>query len=252
MAGEILVLLPLYLVGAALYSSVGHGGASFYLAAGALAGLQREALTPIALSLNLLVAGLAFWNYWRAGPFSLRLLLPFIVTSIPAAYWGGSLSISPQVFAGLLGFTLLLAAARLLLFGREMRPRLELDLGILWLVGLPAGLALGFLSGLIGVGGGIFLSPILLLLGWADAKRTAAISSAFIVLNSLSGLVGHLVRGAGPQLEMLLPLLGAVAIGGAIGSYWGAQRIRHVALQRLLGAVLLVAAFKLLQQFMSG
>ncbi len=244
------VLAPLYLLAAFLYSTVGHGGASAYLALAALVGLSREAMVPIALALNVLVTSLGLWHYGRAGYFSARLLLPFVVTSVPLAFVGGSLEIPPRLFALLLGITLLLAALRLLGWGRavaapEAKPRL------LWPLGLGLGALLGFLAGLIGVGGGIFLSPLLLFLGWADAKRTAAVSAAFIGLNSLSGLVAHALRGS-PDWGLLLPLLAAVAVGGGMGSRLGARRFSPVVIQRLLGAVLAVAATKLLLQAIAG
>lgn len=240
------------MVASFLYSTVGHGGASAYLALAALVGLPRETMVPVALSLNVLVTSLGLWHYGRAGYFSPRLLFPFVVASVPLAFVGGSLEIPPRLFALLLGIALLLAALRLLGWGRagavvahEGNPRL------LWPLGLVLGALLGFLAGLIGVGGGIFLSPLLLFLGWADPKRTAAVSAAFIGLNSLSGLAAHALRGT-PDWGLLWPLLIVVALGGGLGSRLGARRFPPVVVQRLLGAVLLVAATKLLLQAISG
>ena len=244
-------LAPLYLIASFLYSTVGHGGASAYLALAALVGLSRETMVPIALALNVLVTSLGLWHYWRAGHFRLRLLLPFVVTSVPMAFVGGSLEISPELFALLLGTALLLAALRLLGLSRTMAPAREGEPRLLWPFGLALGALLGFLAGLIGVGGGIFLSPLLLFLGWADAKRTAAVSAAFIWLNSLSGLSAHALKGS-LDWGLLLPLLIVVAIGGGLGSRLGAFRFPPVAIQRLLGAVLLVAAAKLLLQAVAG
>ncbi len=246
------VLAPLYLVASFLYSAVGHGGASAYLALAALVGLPRETMVPIALALNVLVTSLGLWHYGRAGHFRPRLLFPFVVTSVPMAFVGGSLEISPELFALLLGTVLLLAALRLLGLSRTMAPaRGEAEPRRLWPLGLALGALLGFLAGLIGVGGGIFLSPLLLFLGWADAKRTAAVSAAFIWLNSLSGLAAHALRGS-PDWELLLPLLIVVAVGGGLGSRLGARRFSPVIIQRLLGVVLLVAAAKLLLQAVAG
>ncbi len=244
------VLAPLYLIASFLYSTVGHGGASAYLALSALVGLSREAMVPIALALNVLVTSLGLWHYSRAGHFRPKLLLPFVITSIPMAFLGGSLEVAPQVFAALLGVTLLIAALRLLGLGRAMTPH-EVELRLLWPAGLVLGALLGFLAGLIGVGGGIFLSPLLLFLGWADVKRTAAVSAAFIWLNSLSGLAAHALRGT-PDWGLLWPLLIVVAIGGGLGSRLGALKFSPVRVQRLLGAVLLVASFKLLLQALAG
>jgi uncharacterized membrane protein YfcA len=204
-------------------------------------------MVPIALALNIVVSSLGFWNYRRAGHFSGRLLLPFVLASIPAAFLGGLFVISPRVFAGLLGIALLLSAVRLLWLKRAIRPRWSMQPRRSWVAGLAIGAILGFLAGLIGVGGGIFLSPLLLLLGLADAKRTAAVSSAFILLNSMSGLFAHSLRGS-PDWTLLLPLMAVVAVGGSLGSCLGARRFSSVIIQRLLGAVLLVASFKLIYQ----
>ncbi|OGF53632.1 MAG: hypothetical protein A2Z21_05280 [Candidatus Fraserbacteria bacterium RBG_16_55_9] len=251
MPSDLWLLLLLFFIAALLYSSVGHGGGSAYLAIAALVGLAREEIVPIALTLNIAVAGIGFWNYWRAGHFSGQLLLPFVITSIPAAFLGGLLTISPRVFAGLLGFTLLLASASLLGLGQEIRPKWTTQPRIVWPTGLIIGAVLGLLAGLIGVGGGIFLSPFLLFLGWADAKRTAAVSSAFIVLNSMSGLLARSLQSS-PNWDLLLPLLASVVVGGMLGSRLGAQRFSPVLVQRLLGAVLFIASLKLLQQALSG
>jgi hypothetical protein len=207
-------------------------------------------MVPIALALNVLVTSLGLWHYARSRHFSPGLLLPFAVTSVPMAFLGGSLEIEPRLFALLLGLALLLAALRLLGLGRAIRPQMAQGRW-LWPVGLGLGALLGFLAGLIGVGGGIFLSPLLLFLGWADAKRTAATAAAFIWLNSLSGLMAHTLGGA-PDWELLLPLLAVVAVGGGLGSRLGAFRFSHVGIQRLLGAVLLVASVKLLLQVLTG
>lgn len=244
------VLAPLYLIASFLYSTVGHGGASAYLALSALVGLSREAMVPIALALNVLVTSLGLWHYSRAGHFRLKLLLPFVLASVPMAFIGGSWEIPPQAFAALLGSALLIAALRLLGLGRAMTPH-EVHPRLLWPIGLVLGALLGFLAGLIGVGGGIFLSPLLLFLGWADVKRTAAVSAAFIWLNSLSGLAAHALRGT-PDWGLLWPLLIVVAIGGGLGSRLGALKFSPVRVQRLLGAVLLVASFKLLLQALAS
>ncbi|MBI2985212.1 MAG: sulfite exporter TauE/SafE family protein [Deltaproteobacteria bacterium] len=241
---EVLILVPFFFLAAFLYSSVGHGGASAYLAILVLAGFPREGIAPTVLVLNILVTLLGTISYYRAGHFDARLLLPFILTSVPAAYLGGSLRLSEQTFSTILGLTLLVAGLRLLVFTKAVTARPPVALRLLLGMGLPVGFALGFLAGLIGIGGGIFLSPLLLLMGWADAKKTAAVSAGFILLNSLSGLTAHIIKGAADW-----PLLGGLAItvliGGGIGSYIGAFRLLPITLQRILGAVLLLAAFKL-------
>lgn len=245
------VLLPLFFAVSFLYASVGHGGGSAYLAVMSLLGLSRVVMVPIALSLNIVVSSIATWNYSRAGHFSLSLLLPLVAASIPAAFLGGSIRISPRLFAALLGVALLTAAIRLLWLGQKIRPTWKTEPRYLWPAGLIFGGVLGFLAGLIGVGGGIFLSPLLLFLHWADAKRTAAVSAVFILMNSMSGLAAHALRG-GPDWSLLVPSLGVVAVGGALGSRLGAFRFSSVMIQRLLGAVLLLASFKLLYQALGG
>ena len=244
MSSEAFILVPLFFAAAFLYSSVGHGGASSYLAILVLAGYPREAIAPTVLALNILVTLLGAINYYRAGHFDARLLLPFILTYIPAAYAGGSLHVSEQTLSIILGVTLLVAGLRFVIFTKPVAAKQLLSRKLLFGVGLPVGFALGFLSGLIGIGGGIFLSPLLLFMGWADAKKTAAISAAFILLNSLSGLTAHIIKGAA-DWTLLGVLAITVLIGGGIGSYIGAFRLLPITLQRLLGAVLLLAALKL-------
>ena len=244
MSSEAFILVPLFFAAAFLYSSVGHGGASSYLAILVLAGYPREAIAPTVLALNILVTLLGAINYYRAGHFDARLLLPFILTSIPAAYVGGSMRVSEETFSLILGLTLLVAGVRLVIFAKPIAAKQLLSRKLLFGVGLPVGFALGFLSGLIGIGGGIFLSPLLLFMGWADAKKTAAVSAAFILLNSLSGLTAHIIKGAA-DWTLLGVLAITVLIGGGIGSYIGAFRLLPITLQRILGAVLLLAAFKL-------
>ena len=245
MSSEILILVPFFFAAAILYSSVGHGGASAYLAILVLAGFPRQSIAPTVLALNMLVTLLGAINYYRAGHSDARILLPFILTSIPAAFLGGSLHVSEQTLSIILGLTLLVAGLRFVIFTKPVAAKQVLSRKLLFGVGLPVGFALGFLAGLIGIGGGIFLSPLLLIMGWADAKKTAAVSAGFILLNSLSGLAAHIIKGTA-DWTLLGILSVAVLIGGGIGSYIGAFRLLAITLQRLLGLVLLVAALKLL------
>lgn len=239
------ILLPLFFTVAALYSSVGHGGASGYLALLTLTGLATPAVIPVVLVLNITVAAISFFTYWRSGHFSFPLLLPFVVTSIPAAYIGGRITVGDEVFRLVLGVTLLAVAARMV-FLREIPWRSDSSRqSQRWLLAASIGLVLGLLSGMVGIGGGVFLSPVILLLGWADMKQTAAVSSAFIVLNSVSGLFGHMARGAEFALPMLV-LVAAVVVGGILGSRVGAQRLHARQLQIVLGIVLVIAGGKLI------
>lgn len=249
MPSDLLWLLPLFLFAAILYSSVGHGGASAYLAILVLAGYARPDIAPTVLILNILVTMTGFANYFRAGHFTPRILWPFILASIPAAYLGGMVSLSQQTFSGILGGALFIAGLRFILFTKPILPRPPLKPGWIYGIGLPVGLALGFLAGLIGIGGGIFLSPLLLLMGWADAKQTAAVSAAFIILNSLSGLAAHALNGT-IHPELAVPLGLTVLIGGQIGSWWGAWKVPPKVLQQVLGLVLLVASLKMIHDLL--
>jgi uncharacterized membrane protein YfcA len=241
----LILLLALVFLVAVAYSSVGHGGASGYLAVLSFFGLAPAAMASSALLLNLLVAGLAFISYLRAGHFVFRLLWPFLLTSIPFAFLGGLLAIPPKVYLLLLACVLGFAAFRLILVAPTAQEEGFIKLPRL-AVALPIGAAIGLLSGVVGVGGGIFLSPLLILLHWADAKRTAAVSAAFIWINSLAGLYGHLTRQR-VDWSALLWLVAAAFAGGLLGSWLGAQRFRGLWLRRILGVVLLIATIKLLR-----
>lgn len=236
-------ILPLIFLVALAYASVGHGGASGYLAVLALFGFSPSAMAPSALALNLLVSATALWAYGRAGFFVPRLFWPFAAASIPMAFVGGLLEVSPRLYSRLLAAALLLAAVRIALQGLHPSeeaaarpPRLGLA--------LPVGAGIGLLSGVVGVGGGIFLSPLLLLARWADAKRAAAASAAFILANSAAGLYGHAGR-KGLDLAGLGPLVLAAFLGGLAGSWIGARRLGGPALRFALAGVLAVAAFKM-------
>ena len=237
-----LVLLILIFLVAMVYASVGHGGASGYLAAMSLVGgYTPAAMSTSALGLNVLVAGTAWLMFWRAGHGSWSLLWPFVVVSVPAAFVGGWLPVSAQTYRLLLSGCLLVAAVRLCLPFPQEGMRCEAPP---LAVALPVGGALGFVSGIVGVGGGIFLSPLMVLLRWAEVKRVAAISAAFIVVNSLGGLVGRLLGG---RLVMgsVAPLVVSAFVGGVVGSRLGANHFSGAWLRRLLALVLVVAAGKL-------
>ncbi len=239
----ILYIVPLVFLGALLYTSVGHGGATVYLAILTLAGFAIPPLVTTVLVLNLVAAGIAFLMFSQAGHLRWRLLLPFVATSVPMAYFGGRLPLSGRTQSIVLGVSLLLAAFRFLLFQKPPRwnvPRA----GPVFVVGAPlAGSLLGFLAGATGIGGGIFLSPALLVLGWADVRETGNVSSAFILLNSLAGLAARLPRTPLDR-GLLAPLAGAVIAGAVVGSFAGARRLPPRILYALLGTVLLVASVK--------
>jgi uncharacterized membrane protein YfcA len=227
---------------ALLYSSVGHAGASGYLAVMALAGLAPAVIKPTALVLNILVASIGTWQFWRAGHFSWRLFWPFAVLAVPCAFVGGRLSLPAETFRLLVGLVLLASAARFLSRLTEHEnarpPARPVALGV--------GAGLGLLAGLTGTGGGIFLTPLLLLMRWARTKEAAAVSALFILVNSTAGLLGNLsATRSVPTLA--LPLAIAAVVGGAVGSHCGSRRFPVAAVRRLLAAVLLVAGVGLVR-----
>ena len=241
---ETWILAALIFLAASLYASVGHGGASGYLAAMALFGLAPEVMKPTALTLNVVVSLIAATRFARAGHFSWSTFWPFALGSIPLAYLGGALAIPAAFFKWLLGAILLFSAYRLLAVAGPHQGDV-VDKPIPIAPAVASGAGIGFVSGLVGVGGGIFLSPLLLFTRWAGIRRTAAVSATFILVNSVAGLAGHLssVR----MLPSALPLWAAAAVlGGTIGSGLGSRRLAPIALRRLLGAVLAVAGAKLL------
>lgn len=220
---------------------MGHAGASGYLAAMALFGVAPEVMKPTALTLNLLVASIASFKFYRAGHFSWRIFWPFAATSVPLAFVGGGIALPVTVYRPLLGAVLLYSAARFTFGFRgtdEPRPI------PLW-AALVLGAVIGLLSGLTGVGGGIFLSPVLLLMRWAPIRVTAAVSAAFILANSAAGLAGHLssVGHVHPMVAVWAVIAG---VGGWIGSELGSRRLPPPILRRLLAAVLAIAGVKLI------
>lgn len=227
------------------YASVGHGGASAYLAAMALAGIAPPEMRPIALVLNVLVSSLATWKFYRAGYFSWRLFWPFAVVSIPLAYLGGAITLPGQAYRILVGIVLLYAAWQLWRSGRageEMRELREPPLAWAMLIGA----AMGLLAGLTGVGGGIFLSPLLLMLGWAGTKQTSAVAAPFILVNSIAGLAAVMIT-KGAALPSYVWILGpAVIAGGWLGAEYGSRRFANPLVRRVLAVVLALAGGKMI------
>ena len=238
---ELAALLAFIAFAALLYSSVGHGGASGYLAAMALFGLAPVFMKPAALAMNIAVAGLVFFRLWRAGYFDARLFWPFALGSIPLAFVGGALTLPGGAYKILVALALLVAAARLLWKTQEHAVHSAPPVGI----ALACGAGLGLLSGLTGVGGGIFLSPLLLLLRWANMRTTAAVSAAFILVNSIAGLAGHAIVAVDWPAQLPLLMLAALA-GALIGSELAVRRLAPLTLRRVLGVVLIIAGTKLL------
>lgn len=238
---SLLLLLAGVFVIAVLYSTVGHAGASGYIAVMSLLSLAPAVIKPSALALNILVASIAVWQFSRAGHFSWRLFWPFALPAVPLAFVGGYIALPTYWFNVLVGLVLLLSAVRLLFEPKGERPITAPPL----LFAMGAGAAIGLLAGLTGTGGGIFLTPLLLLMSWATSKRAAAVSALFILLNSVSGLLGNW-SSTQALPSFLLPLLLTAGIGGLIGSYLGSRKFDSRLIRRFLAAVLLIAGTKLI------
>ena len=240
---ETLVIAILFFAGAALYASVGHAGASAYLAVMGLYSFAPTVMKPTALALNILVAAVATLKFYRAGLFSWRLFWPFAVASVPAAFIGGATTLPTRSYKIVVGVVLLYAAVWM--FRSSLKPlQAAAHPPPLW-AAIVAGLAIGFLSGLTGVGGGIFLSPLLLYMAWADTRATSGVAAPFILVNSIAGLLGHFSSVA--QLPPNIPVWGAAAvIGGWIGATYGSRRAPPPVLRQLLSLVLIVAGVKLI------
>lgn len=238
---EIIFYFLLFLV-AFLYSSVGHGGASGYLALMAFFSFAPETMRPTALMLNLFVSLTAFIQYYRSGHFRWKLFWPFAIASIPAAFIGGLIMIDAAWYKKVLGILLLFPVVRLggVKFNSEKTDK-EQTLG----ASLIIGAIIGLFSGMIGIGGGIILSPVILLLHWANMKQTAAVSALFIFVNSLAGLAGIFTTGFEYKTEIVWLIVVAFA-GGLAGSYLGAKKFDSIFLKRLLAVVFLMASIKLL------
>ena len=224
-----------------LYSSVGHAGASGYIATMTLFGLATTVIRPTALVLNILVATIGSFQFWRAGHFSWKLFWPFALLSVPAAYLGGYLQPSASILRILIGFILLFSAVRLIFRRRDpeqiITPSKPMAVGV--------GIALGFISGLTGTGGGIFLTPLLLFCHWARIRQAAAVSALFILVNSIGGLVGYFTAVHSiPSLGVFLAI--PAVIGGTLGSYLGSRRLPVRSIAIFLAVVLTVAGAKLI------
>jgi uncharacterized protein len=239
------VLAATFFVAAILYASVGHAGASGYLAAMGLLGVAPETMRPTALALNILVASIVTVRFHLAGQVHWRSVLPFVTGSVPMAFIGGGLSLPGDLYKPLAGAVLLVAAGRLAMTAGRAGAASEPAPRVPAIPAVVVGGGIGLLSGLVGTGGGIFLTPLILFAGWSGARTAAGISSAFILANSVSGLLGNVA--AVQSLPPALPIwLGAVAAGGMIGAELGARRLGTVGLRRALAVVLLVAGLKLI------
>lgn len=241
---ELELLLPLLggvFIIAVLYSAVGHAGASGYIAVMSLLSLAPAVIKPSALALNILVAAIGTWQFRRAGYFSWRLFWPFAILAVPLAFVGGYVALPDYGFKILVGLVLLFSAVRLLIDSKSEISATSPSLP----AALAAGAVIGLLSGLTGTGGGIFLTPLLLFMGWTTPKTAAAVSALFILLNSVAGLLGTL--SSTPFVPpFLLPLLLAAGLGGLVGSYFGSRRLNSHGIKHVLAVVLIIAGTKML------
>lgn len=237
--------LPLFIIVillvAFLYSSVGHAGASGYIAVMAIFGMAPATIKPIALILNILVACLGVWQFRRAGHFSWRLFWPFAVLSIPLAFVGGALNLPTHAFRVAVGIVLLFSALRFFIKPANEEavqpPSRPTALGV--------GAGLGLLSGLTGTGGGVFLTPLMLFMGWTQTRVASGVSALFILVNSIAGLLGNLTA-THEVPAFAAPLALAAIVGGWLGSYLGSNRFSVPLIQRLLALVMVLAGFKLI------
>jgi uncharacterized membrane protein YfcA len=238
------VLIPAVFAVAFFYSSVGHGGATGYLAALALLGIAPDSAKVAVLITNILVASIAWWQFWRAGHFDWRVLVSFVVISMPCAWLGSRVHISREVYEIVLGAVLAAAGLTLLLRARWQTDDVPVQKFYLPLA-LLIGAVLGFLAGLTGIGGGVFLSPMLFLLRWVKPKTTGGIAAGFIVLNSIAGLAGagwDKISHAGPLLWLTVP----AATGALLGTHYGARRWSSAIFSRVLAGILVFSGIKLL------
>ena len=246
----LLVIAALFFLAAVAYSSVGFGGGSTYNALLILSGMDYRLVPVIALSCNILVVSGGIYHYARAGVLSIGQLLPFIVLSVPMAWLGGSLVVSEQVFIGLLGFSLLLAGVQMLVKPQATSTGYHYNSARYWLVAAPVGGFIGLLAGITGIGGGIFLAPVIYLFHLVPARTVAGITSGFILVNSVAGLVGHMMKvGEYSPLQgwvQAWPLFIAVIIGGQIGSHLGAYKLPQTWVKRLTAVLMLYVAARLI------
>lgn len=240
---DIALLAGLIFAAAVIYTAVGHAGASGYIAAMALFGLSPATMKPTALTLNILVATLATYRWNSVGLLAWRALVPLLLASIPAAFIGGAIQLPGSWYRLLIGIVLMAAALRLFADPRSAPADRDRAAAVPWLAGIAAGGSVGLLSGLTGTGGGIFLSPMLLLFGWAGTRQASGITAPFILMNSIAGLAGNLLSLQGLPAELPYYLIAAL-LGAFIGTNMGIKWVSATVLRRLLAAVLCIAALK--------
>jgi uncharacterized membrane protein YfcA len=244
-ATTIAIIAFLIFAVALLYSTVGHAGASGYIAAMALFSTAPAAMKPTALALNILVAAIGTIRFCHAGFFSWRTFWPFAIASIPASFIGGWLTLPVSVYKAIVGAVLIYSAIRLF-FGAKRADDHKVQRPPIW-AALSLGAAIGLLSGLTGVGGGIFLSPLLLLMHWEKTKETSGVAVTFILVNSIAGMLGHISAVAAVPRAIIF-WAPAALVGGLIGTELGTRRLPIAGIRKWLSVVLLVAGLKLLSE----
>ena len=241
-----IICIPLI---AFLYASVGHGGASGYLALMTIMGMSQATMKPTALLLNILVSTIAFLYFWTAGYFKFRLFMLFAAGSIPFSFIGGMIETDPFIYKMILGIFLAIATLKLIgVFDIQKKIKSESESqskSVNIYLAVLIGIVIGFFSGLIGIGGGIILSPVIILLGWGNLKESAAVSALFILVNSLSGFAGQLTTGVEFSTEIIM-MAALAAFGGLCGAYYGTFKFNNTVLKKVLACVLLFASIKLL------
>ena len=239
---SIYLLLLLLAIIAFLYSSVGHGGASGYLAVMALVGVAPAMMKPSALVMNLAVSLFSFIGFYKAGFFRFKLFWPFALSSIPMAFLGGTMTLSDSIYKKILAACILISIIRLVYqFNNSNEKNRPIPL---W-AGLLSGGIIGLLSGMIGIGGGIILSPLMLLMRWSSLKETASVSALFIFVNSLSALYAMFQKGGVQLTENMQYAVLATVVGGLLGSYYGSHKLNTNTLKYFLAASLFIASIKL-------
>ena len=242
-------ILPfLFFFVALIYSSVGLGGGSSYTAIMAIFGTSYQTIPTTSLTMNLVVTFIGMINYWRNGYGRLDLIVPFLIMSIPMAYLGGILELPEKIFQILLLITFLLVAVRIYVLN-ELKFSFQLSGIQKWIFIFGLGAVLGFVAGTVGIGGGIYLVPLIIMFGLGSEKEAAAAGSMFIWVNSLVGLIAR-SQVFSFDTKIILPLSGAVFIGGIVGSYFGAVRFKTKTIQKIMGAVIIIAIVFLIRKFL--
>jgi hypothetical protein len=244
----LIYIAPLFLVTALIYAMIGQGGASAYLAILALFNLQYKDIPPIALACNIVATiGIAY-HFVRAGHLKIRLVLPFVITSVPAAFLGGTLDLPENFFKVLLICTLVIVAIRMFFWKRPKGEISHPSIKKAFIVGPLIGIFLGLLAGTIGIGGGVLLMPLIIILKWGKVKEAALAGGLFTLVNSVSGLIGHGTKESF-DLQLLIPLVLVVFVGSQIGAHLGAKKISSGAVQKIFAVLLFSVAVRLLVGF---